>query len=350
MRATRYDRYRRAQNADHFAHNSPFSAFFAEVVCTLGMTPPRAVISPPPKGVCTTSMEGTARPAGPGYGTRRLRCPWAAARPGRASRRRTQPHTATQAPPVRRAPEGTEGTGALRADTPIRICHRAPLGREAGYPGGGTHAVGPGRASHSDTSAAGMEGADRTRGLRCQAAGPVGGGGAWPGFETTHPATHSDTSAAGVEGAGGHGGHGRASRSTTPSRRLACGDLAGGRARRHPEHQRRPEHHQHPAARARAHTPFRHNKTARPHWGRAAVAVALGFEPRVAVTPHSISSAAPSAARTRYLTRILYYTDPRSAQIDRAGWDQGHTTSQDHTAARNTGATSALRTVENKIK
>ena len=216
--------------------------------------------------------------------------------------------TATQAPPVWRVPEGTEGTGALRADAPIRTYHRAPLCREAGYPGGGTHAVGPGRASHSDTSAAG------------------------------------------VEGAGGHGGHGRASRSTTPSRRLACGDLAGGRARRHPEHQRRPEHHQHPAARARAHTPFRHNKTARPHWGRAAVAVALGFEPRVAVTPHSISSAAPSAARTRYLTRILYYMDPHRAQIDQAGWDQGHTTSQDHTAARNMGATSAYRTVENKIK
>ena len=45
-------------------------------------------------------------------------------------------------------------------------------------------------------------------------------------------------SAAGVEGAGGSGGHGRASRSTLPSRRLACGDLAGGRARRRPEHQR----------------------------------------------------------------------------------------------------------------
>ena len=43
-------------------------------------------------------------------------------------------------------------------------------------------------------------------------------------------------SAAGVEGAGGTGGHGRASRSTTPSRRLACGDLAGGRALRRPEH------------------------------------------------------------------------------------------------------------------
>ena len=44
------------------------------------------------------------------------------------------------------------------------------------------------------------------------AAAPVGGGGAWPGFETTHPATHQRYSAAGVEGAGGTGGHGRASR------------------------------------------------------------------------------------------------------------------------------------------
>ncbi len=35
---------------------------------------------------------------------------------------------------------------------------------------------------------------------------------------------------ASVMGAVGPGGHGRASRSTTPSRRLACGDLAGGRA------------------------------------------------------------------------------------------------------------------------
>ena len=171
MRATRYDRYRRAQNADHFAHNSPFSAFFAEVVCTLGMTPPRTAISPPPKGVCTTSMESTARPAGPGCGTRGLRCPWAAAGPGQASRRRAQPRTATQAPPVWRVPEGTEGTGGLRADAPIRICHRAPLGREAGYPGGGTHAVGPGRASHSDTSAAGVEGAGGHGGPGCGARG-----------------------------------------------------------------------------------------------------------------------------------------------------------------------------------
>ena len=66
----------------------------------------------------------------------------------------------------------------------------------------------------------------------------AGYGGAWPGFKPTVRATHQRQGTAGVKGAGGSGGHGRASRSTTPSRRLACGDLAGGRARRRPEHQR----------------------------------------------------------------------------------------------------------------
>ena len=253
------------------------------------MTPPRTVISPPPKGVCTTSMEGTARPAGPGYGTHGLRCPWAAARPGRAS------HSNTSA-------AGMEGAGGAWLRCPWA-------------------AAGPGRASHSDTSDAGMEGADRTRGLRCQAAVPVGGSGAWPGFEATRRAKLAARTARGRAAAHGH----------TKQPGLA-------------------RHTKQPGPSTRAHTPSRRNKTARPHWGRAAVAVALGFEPRVAVTPHSISSAAPSAARTRYLTRILYYMDPHRAQIDREVWDQGHTTSQDHTAARNTGTTSACRTVENKIK
>ena len=54
------------------------------------------------------------------------------------------------------------------------------------------------------------------------------------------------------------------------------------------------------------------------------VAVALGFEPRVAVTPHSISSAAPSAARTRYLTLPLYYSHPLGTQIGHARWEQSH--------------------------
>ena len=134
-----------------------------------------------------------------------------------------------------------------------------------------------------------------------QTAVPVGGGRAWPDNEPTRRANHQRPSPTGVEGAGGTGGPecgargrrrglarqhtgtptdgrpprslrglagqhtndkpqpiggrreacgarprcrwvaagpGRASRSTTPSRRLACGDLTGGRARRRPEHQR----------------------------------------------------------------------------------------------------------------
>ena len=104
-----------------------------------------------------------------------------------------------------------------------------------------------------------------------QASVPVGGGRAWPGFETTRQANDQQPSAGGVEAAAGPAGHasvpvgggraradhpaalssarcggrhracgawprcrwaaagpGRASRSITPSRRLACGDLAGG--------------------------------------------------------------------------------------------------------------------------
>ena len=145
------------------------------------------------------------------------------------------------------------------------------------------------------------------------------------------------------EGPGGTGGlRGAAPNEVRPP------SLAGGRAIRRPEH---------PWGNKPPRTRRRHNKTARPQWGRAAVAVALGFEPRVAVTPHSISSAAPSAARTRYLTRILYYILPLSAQIDRAGWEQGHTAAWEHGhtatrshAAHKTGATSAFRLIENEIK
>ena len=50
MRTTHHGRHRFAQNADHFAHNSPFSAFFTEVVCTLRTTPPRTAASLPANG------------------------------------------------------------------------------------------------------------------------------------------------------------------------------------------------------------------------------------------------------------------------------------------------------------
>ena len=39
-----------AQNADHLAHDSPFSAFFTEVVCVLGAAPPQAATSQPQNG------------------------------------------------------------------------------------------------------------------------------------------------------------------------------------------------------------------------------------------------------------------------------------------------------------
>lgn len=39
VRTTRRARHACAQNVDHLAHDSPLSALFAEVVCTVGTTP-----------------------------------------------------------------------------------------------------------------------------------------------------------------------------------------------------------------------------------------------------------------------------------------------------------------------
>ena len=98
MRTTHHDRHRCAQNADHLAHNLPFSVLFAEVVCTLGTTQPQTVISPPPKGgngvirdptrrrhagsqllvlqtPSITSMEAIPKPAGPVRSARGRRNP-----------------------------------------------------------------------------------------------------------------------------------------------------------------------------------------------------------------------------------------------------------------------------------
>lgn len=50
MRTTRHARHCCAQNVDHLAHDNPFSAFFAEVVCTLGTTSPHVVAALLPIG------------------------------------------------------------------------------------------------------------------------------------------------------------------------------------------------------------------------------------------------------------------------------------------------------------
>ena len=50
-----------------------------------------------------------------------LRCPWAAAGPGRASSRRVELPNSDPVPLVWRAPEGPEGTGGLRGAAPNEV-------------------------------------------------------------------------------------------------------------------------------------------------------------------------------------------------------------------------------------
>ena len=168
-----------AQNADHFATSSPFSAFFIEVVCDLGAIPPRTTAAPPPIGGNCIIRAATRRrytasqflmlqnPHRHRCGALRtgrrawLRCPWAVAGPGWALNQRVQPHISDTAPLVWRAPEGPEGLAAV----------------------------------------------------------PVGGGGAWPGFETTRRAKLAARTARGRAAAHGHtaqpGPTGRASARNT---------------------------------------------------------------------------------------------------------------------------------------
>ena len=51
----------------------------------------------------------------------RLRCPWVAAGPGRASSRRVELPNSDPVPLVWRAPEGPEGTGGLRGAAPNEV-------------------------------------------------------------------------------------------------------------------------------------------------------------------------------------------------------------------------------------
>ena len=105
------------------------------------------------------------------------------------------------------------------------------------------------RATHQRPGATGVEGAGESRGRKRAwlrhpwaagpdrgargrqglAAVPVGGGRAWPGFETTHPATRQRHSAADVEGAVGTGEPGCGARGRRQG--LAAVPVGGGRAR-----------------------------------------------------------------------------------------------------------------------
>ena len=105
MRTTLHDRHRCAQNVDHLAHSHSFSPVFAEVVCTVGTTPPQTVISPPPKG-----GNGVIRTT-----TRRRHAasqPLMLQNPHRYRRGGHRATSAPKAPPVRTAEAGGTDTTA----------------------------------------------------------------------------------------------------------------------------------------------------------------------------------------------------------------------------------------------
>ena len=138
--------------------------------------------------------------------------------------------------PTRRAPSAAKAQLVLRTPGTRPRCRWA--------------AAGPGRASRSTTPSRRLACGDLAGGPPPSGthSGPAQqnkprGGRAWPGFEKTRRANHQHTrlhlcggrrrdrrARAGFEARRrwAAAGPGRASRSTTPSRRLACGDLAGG--------------------------------------------------------------------------------------------------------------------------
>ena len=198
-----------AQNADHFATSSPFSAFFIEVVCDLGAIPPRTTAAPPPIGGNCIIRAATRRrytasqflmlqnPHRHWCGRHRrdrgarLRCPWAVAVPGWAIH-------SDPAPLVWKAPEGPRG----------------------------------------------------------QAAVPVGGGGAWPGFETTRRAKLAARTTRGRAAAHGHnqqpGPTGRASARNTRGATSKVRTEHTRHTRHYPEHSGRTQQRARSAAAPRA--------------------------------------------------------------------------------------------------
>ena len=137
-----------AQNADHFAISSPFSAFFTEVVCVLGATLPRTAAAPPPIwGNC--AMQGCDTPA-----TRRQKALHGAKPPP---------------PPVASALQGAGGPGCSARGRRRGLAGPTPTG------------------THSDPAPLVWRAPEGPEG---QAAAPVGGGRAWPG---RHPPVHTAT-------------------------------------------------------------------------------------------------------------------------------------------------------------
>ena len=156
-----------------------------------------------PDGARNTNVTTSKHAAAPPERRTRPGCWWAAAKPGRASRRRAQARVQR-----RRRCGGCRRVRRARAG--FEIDHSEPQARVWRSRG---------RPDPTAPATPASPQANTRQPHRSEGAGRVLAGGvrAWPGFETTRPATDQPPCATVVEGAGGSGGHGRASRSTAPS-------------------------------------------------------------------------------------------------------------------------------------
>ena len=167
----------------------------------------------------------------------------AAARPGRASRRRAQPPISHHAPLLWRVPEGPEGTGGLR-DRPLRAklaCSDLAGGRTRRRPQHQRH--------HKQTRGS-PTGAKDQAGCWWAASGP---GRALRRRAEPHVSDRPPQVWRVPEGPEGTGGL----RDRPLRAKLACGDLAGGRTRRRAQHQRHHKQHAQEGRRPPAHTAVR---------------------------------------------------------------------------------------------
>ena len=113
MRATHEARHRCVHDADHLALDCPLLAFFAEVVCTLGATPPRTATSLS-RTVASLPRTATSPPANGGNCTIR----------GATRRRHAEGRLLmVQNPPLRLGGGGLRARGAAARPA---VCARRP--------------------------------------------------------------------------------------------------------------------------------------------------------------------------------------------------------------------------------
>ena len=114
MRATHEARHRCVHDADHLALDCPLLAFFAEVVCTLGATPPRTATSLS-RTVASLPRTATSPPANGGNCTNR----------GATRRRHAEGRLLmVQNPPLRLGGGGLRARGGAAARP--AVCARRP--------------------------------------------------------------------------------------------------------------------------------------------------------------------------------------------------------------------------------